>query len=262
MLRKRRAGVYAAKRYRDGLYSWRRRNRWLFAGICGPFILAGIVIGYTSGHQATWAAGMITGGFMALWMAFREMPPSHVENWNQGAEGERRTEKVLRPLERAGCSIEHDVVARYGNYDHIAVSRAGVYLLETKNLRGTIDIKNGIPCRSYRDEPSRHEALDRIPRQVLGAAAGLKGDIERRTGHRIWVQAVVVFWGEFPEGLVETGNCVFIHGSRLQAWMESRPNRLSQTDADEIAAGIRDIAAEEPAIEPARAQGPLDLARA
>lgn len=262
MLRKRRAGVYAAKRYRDGLYSWRKRNRWLFAGICGPFVAAGIAVGIASGHQATWVAGLMTGGFMALWMAFREMAPSHVENWNQGAEGERRTEKALRPLERAGYSIEHDVVARYGNYDHIAVSRAGVYLLETKNLRGTIEIENGIPRRSYHDEPTRRETLDRIPRQVLGAAAGLKGDIERRTGHRTWVQAVVVFWGEFPEGLVETGNCIFIHGTRLLAWMQSRPNRFSQAEADEIAAGIGEIAAEEPSIEPAQTRGPLDLARA
>ncbi|HUB36190.1 MAG TPA: nuclease-related domain-containing protein, partial [Solirubrobacteraceae bacterium] len=59
-------------------------------------------------------------------------------NWGLGAEGERRTERALRPLVRSGWSIVHDVEARYGNYDHIAVGPAGVFLLETKNLRGIV----------------------------------------------------------------------------------------------------------------------------
>jgi Nuclease-related domain len=48
-----------------------------------------------------------------------------LRNWRVGAEGERATERALRPLERSGWRVFHDVQERYGNYDHIVVGRAG-----------------------------------------------------------------------------------------------------------------------------------------
>jgi hypothetical protein len=42
MLKRRpRAGAYAEQRYRRGLRSWQLGNRWLFAALCGPFIVVG-----------------------------------------------------------------------------------------------------------------------------------------------------------------------------------------------------------------------------
>jgi hypothetical protein len=256
MIRKARAGVYAEGRYREGLRSWRRKNRKLFAVASGPFIVAGIAVGIADGHVIAWTAGVVAGGFLALWATFREMPPRYVEKWHDGAEGERKTEKTLRRFERAGWCVVHDVQWRYRNpegewgyrnYDHIAVGRAGVYLLETKNLQGIVDIRDGVPRLSRRHDSGKQEAFGHIPKSALSAAANLKEDIEQRTGHRIWVQAIVVFWSEFPEGLVENDKCVFIHGSRLRCWMESRPNRLTEAEAEEIAAGVEAIANDEAA---------------
>jgi hypothetical protein len=52
--------------------------------------------------------------------------PHYVEHWRLGFEGERRTAKELRRLERAGLHVAHDVQDGHGNYDHIAVGAAGV----------------------------------------------------------------------------------------------------------------------------------------
>jgi hypothetical protein len=81
-----------------------------------------------------------------------------------------------------------------------------------------------------------------IPRRALHDAARLRGEIQARTGHRTWVQAVVVLWSEFPAGVVEEDRCVFVHGARLRAWLQDRPSWLSQAEAEEVAAGIAGIA--------------------
>jgi Nuclease-related domain len=237
-----RAGAFAEERYRRGLRSWRARIRPSAAAIFGPFIVAGIVVFFLDGHYLSWIAGMATGAFGGAWIAVRESPPSYIENWRDGAEGERKAEKALRPLERAGWHVFHDIQNGHGNYDHIAVGSAGVYLLDSKNLRGIVGITDGVPHLQRRLDPEDNKPWQSIPQRARAAAAGLKEDIERRTGHRIWVQAVVVFWSEFPEAFVEDDKCVFIEGSRLCAWLQSRPDRLSEVDVEGIAAGVESIA--------------------
>lgn len=240
MFNKTKAGGYAKRRYREGLRSWRKQNRWLFASITGPFVIGGVAIGIAAGDFLPWFGGLCAGGFLALWVVLRDTPPRYVEKWHDGAEGERKTEKVLRPFERAGWSVVHDVQRGYGNYDHVAVGRPGVYLLETKKLQGIVEIRDGVPHLSRRHDAETW-VFDRMPGQARSAAASLKREIELRTGYRTWVQAVVVFWADFPEGLVEFDRCVFIHGSRLSAWMESRANRLTPEQTEEVAAGVAEI---------------------
>jgi Nuclease-related domain len=241
-----RAGAYAEQRYRRGLRRYRSKTRPLLIVVFGPFIAAGLAVLILYGHYLSWYAGALTGILMGAWIALRETPPSYVENWHDGAEGERKTEKALEPLARSGWRVVHDVQARYGNYDHIAVGPAGVFLLETKNLEGIVELRDGVPHLLRRLDPEADTRLDRIRPRALAAAASLKEDIERRTGHRTWVQVVVVFWSEFADGLVDDGRCIFVHGPRLHALMQGRPNRLSQTDAEEIATAIACIADGEP----------------
>ncbi len=236
--RKPRAGAHAEQRYREGLRSWRAKIRPSAAVIFGPFVVAGIAVLFLDGHQLSWLAGMATGAFVATWLVVRESPPDYIENWHVGAEGERKAEKALEPLEQAGWHVFHDVQNGHGNYDHVVVGPAGVYLLESKNLRGIVGITDGVPHLQRRLDPKDDKPWESIPRHARAAAAGLKEDIERRTAHRIWVQAVVVFWSEFPEAFVKEDKCVFIEGSRLCAWLQSQPDRLTNTAVEEIAVGI------------------------
>ncbi len=56
-----------------------------------------------------------------------------------------------------------------------------------------------------RESPPRYveKSFRRIRPRALDAARQIKADIQQRTGHCLWVQAVVVFWSDFPEQLVE-----------------------------------------------------------
>jgi hypothetical protein len=239
-----RAGVYAEQRYQRGLKSWRRRANPLLAMLCGPFIVAGLVVLLADKQSLSWGGGAICGAAAMMWLIFRETPPRYVEQWHDGAEGERKTAKALRTLERQGWTVVHDIQQRYGNYDHIAVGPSGVYLLDSKNLQGVVEIKNGMPHLSRRHDPEARSAIEQIRPRALAAAAGIKEAIQRRTGQCLWVQAVVVFWSEFPEGFVEDGKCVYSHGSRLKAWLPGRPEQLDPAQIHEIAEAIKHLAEE------------------
>lgn len=240
------AGGYAQERYERGLRNWRSWLRRVMTLLLGPFIVAGVLVLIIEGHGLSWFAGGITGGLSALWLTMRDSPPGYVENWGLGADGERRTEKELRPLERAGWELIHDIQARYGNYDHVAVSQAGVFLLESKNPRGIVTIRDGTPRLVRRLYPGSDERLHDIRSRTLSAARRLNEDIARQTGRSPWVQAVVVLWADFPEGVFEDERCVFIHGSQLRAWLQRRPRRLGQANAEQVAAAIVAIAGRDP----------------
>jgi hypothetical protein len=251
-----RAGTYAEARYQRGLAAWRRRTRPIRAVLFGPFILAGAAVLVSGGDRFSWFAGAIAGVFIGLWVAIGETPPRYIETWRDGAEGERNTEKALLPLERDGWIVVHDVQARYGNYDHIAVGPGGVFLIESKNLTGTTEIRDGVALLQRRLDPDAVERFERIRGRALSAAYRIKEDIHSRARERVWVQAVVVFWSDFPQGFIEEQRCVYVYGKRLRRWLEERPERLSAERVAAIGAAIQELAQEQAAGVEAISHGP------
>ena len=66
--------------------------------------------------------------------------PQHIDAWRSGAAGEREVGARLDKLRTAGVLILHDrrVPGRRTNIDHIAVSPAGVFVIDTKNVAGKV----------------------------------------------------------------------------------------------------------------------------
>jgi hypothetical protein len=66
--------------------------------------------------------------------------PQHIDAWRSGAAGERAVGARLDKLRAAGVLTLHDrrVPGRRTNIDHIAVSPAGVFVIDTKNVAGKI----------------------------------------------------------------------------------------------------------------------------
>jgi hypothetical protein len=226
---------------------WRSRTRPILLVSLGPFIAVGLAGLIFDGHLLSWGMGAICGVAAGVWITMRDTPPRYVEKWHDGAEGERKTERALKKLEKRGLRVVHDVQARYGNYDHIAVAPSGVFLLESKNLTGTVELRDGVPRLRRRLDPQAVTRCDRIRPHALACGANLSEDLQRTTGHRTWVQAVVVFWNDFPEGLVDDGRCVFLAGARLGAWLENRRVELEPESQAEISAAIERMAERNPA---------------
>ena len=237
-----RAGAYAQERYKRGLQTWRSRLRLPLAVCFGPFIAAGVAGLIVEGRLIAWIAGVMFGLGAAAWIAVRESPPGYVENWQLGAEGEQKTETALKALDLSKWLAVHDVDCDRGNYDHILVGRAGVFLLDSKNPQGTVHIKHGQPYLRRRSDPEADTRCPSLRSSALAGAASLHQDLKRRTGINNWVKAVVVLWSDFDEGLYEDGKCVLVHGPRLHEWLTSLPDSLDQATTDQLARAIQAIA--------------------
>jgi hypothetical protein len=186
-------------------------------------------------HQPySFIAGLFAGGIAAIAIWLREVAPPYVENWRQGAEGEAKTHRAL-----AGGDwlILDDIDSAHGNYDHIVVGSIGVFLLETKNLTGIAEIRDDTAWLRRRHDPSEY-ALKKLRPHLLADAAEVSSEIQRRTGQRIWVDAVVVFWSEFPQGIVEADRLTYVHGSRLPDWLSTRPTRLRPATLGRVTAAV------------------------
>jgi Nuclease-related domain len=170
------------------------------------------------------AAGALMASAVALTIFVRDDPPPHVEHWRRGAEGERKTEKALRRLERRGWTVEHDIQREgRGNLDHVVKGPPGVFLLETKSPTGTITFESGILVARQFDDPDQVYHYRSLAPRARGEAKELSGRIKAETGRRTWVTSIVVVWGHFLESDVQHEDVHYIAGERLRPWLESLP---------------------------------------
>jgi hypothetical protein len=149
--------------------------------------------------------------------------------WSQGAHGEQIVGWFLGHLPE-GWHVFHDVPVgeRGANIDHVVVSRAGVFTLNTKNLRGRVSVSarsfrvNGY-ARNYLHR-SVHEA-ERASR-LLGAAVG----------RAMPVRGVLVVIADDIE-IAEQPSDVYVGSPRdVKRWLERQPRTLSPAEIIEIAA--------------------------
>jgi hypothetical protein len=184
-----------------------------FVGVAGTHKLDR----WTVAASTAAAAGM----FLVMWV--RDDAPQHVLNGQRGAEGERRTERALRKLEREGWRVEHDI-QRDGraNVDHVVHGPHRVFRLETKNLAGTIRVTDGVVEAQQFDDPDEVFRYFSLASRVRGASAELSARLREETGRRAWVDGVVAIWGRFEQEIVEHEHVAYVAGSRLADWLHQR----------------------------------------
>ena len=202
----------------------------------GPILVALAV----DRDHLTFFAGFGIGAGLGIVVAFALSPPPHIEHWREGAEGERATAKALRPLTKAGWVLVHDLQTDRGNIDHVLVGPPGVFMLETKKLGGLVSVADDKLRVRWRDALDDGYVLDRLGSQVRGRAAALH-DRFRAAGVRPgWLQAIVIVWSTFEQGVViEDNRTVWVHGTPLVSLLTARPTRLSAQEIEEAAAFLR-----------------------
>ena len=236
-------GVIRRKRHRAGRSGeriWREKRRqavregWrlnLASAAVVAFCALGIVV--AEGFGELLLAGVI-GAILTIQAVFWGLG-GHVSSlsWMQGVWGEWDTEDVLDKL-GTGWVVEHDIERPRGNWDHVAVSRAGLFMIDTKstNARATV----------------AGDAL-RVGRRVSypgasfrGAAVELRDTLHRMTGQPPWVSAVVAVWGDFEQTEVQGDRVTYVKGSLLADWLAGQPTRISSDRARELGAAITELA--------------------
>jgi hypothetical protein len=238
------AGRGAREKFKQTSKHWRKRVfrwlRWLFAAVA-----LGIYIAARADHAIStgWWLGVALGGVLAIYAALRESPPPYIENWRTGLEGEQRTAKALAPLRRRGYVVFHDLPDRRtgerdqnGNIDHVVVSTAGVFLIDSKSLGGEASIDGENVHVQMLDDEEKSYDLRRLARSVRGLAVRLKEDIDP-TGSTD-VQAVVVFWNPFPAGVTYGHRIVYLHGERFAGWLQAQAPQIAPEMVARLVAAI------------------------
>ena len=96
------------------------------------------------GSQLVPRWGLFLGGLVILvtgWgLWFR--PSLDTIAWRRGAAGERRTARLLDPLERHGWAVLHDlaVPGSRANIDHLVIGPGGVFVIDSKQYRGRLQL--------------------------------------------------------------------------------------------------------------------------
>ncbi|MFZ0128704.1 MAG: nuclease-related domain-containing protein [Candidatus Dormiibacterota bacterium] len=214
-----RGGRSAGQKYTELARAWRRRFRVFFALWLGLAVIFG-VIGFVVGGQWKVTFGIAAGLLLGSLAWQRESPPARIQNWQWGSEGERKTAKALRRLPPADWRVWHDLQWEdKTNIDHVVVGSTGVFLLDTKDCFGQITVdKSGLHFQ-WLEDPDMVSEYRGIFAKEGSASAALKERIQHATGIRIWVDPVVVLWGQFEQGPTEVDKVTFVRGSELVDWL-------------------------------------------
>jgi hypothetical protein len=118
--------------------AWTRTLPWRAAVILGIGAAAGGVLGSLLASRL----GLVLGGLAAVaagW-GLRFRPSRDAVAWRRGAAGERRTARLLDPLERHGWAVLHDLAipGSRANIDHLLIGPGGVFVIDSKQYRGRL----------------------------------------------------------------------------------------------------------------------------
>lgn len=209
------------------------RDDWklwfLSAAAVGAFSVWSFYLGRVSGRFVAGTSGFLLG---VLFVIFSLGGHVSAFRWWLGAEGERDTAKQIEKLP-AEWHCEHDLEHDYGNYDHVLVGPAGVFLLDSKLLHGTA---------AAGQDMLRSGRVTYSGAAFRGGARQIKVALERQLGSRApWVQAVAVVWGDFPQGLHREENVVYIQGEQLVSWLSSLPARLNAPQRAACVTALKEV---------------------
>jgi hypothetical protein len=119
--------------------AWTRTLPWRVAVILG--MGAG---GAVFGSLLAPRLGLVLGGLavVAAGWGLRFRPSPDAVAWRRGAVGERRTARLLDPLERHGWTVLHDlaVPGSRANIDHLVIGPGGVFVVDSKQYRGRLQL--------------------------------------------------------------------------------------------------------------------------
>jgi hypothetical protein len=163
--------------------------------------------------------GLVVGGLAATaarWgLRFRPSPEAIA--WWRGAAGERRTARLLGPLERQGWVVLHDLVVpgSRANIDHLVIGPGGVFVIDSKQYRGRLQL-----------DPSRRLWHGRYPLAPTLRAVGFEADqaaLVLPDPDVVVVPIMAVHGAQVPWGKVVVAGVPVVAAGRLPSLLRALP---------------------------------------
>lgn len=151
--------------------------------------------------EQQWICGFVAGVLAMGIFALRQSPPGVVERWQEGAWGEEATAKELSRLDTTQWAVLNDVPNGRYNLDHVVVGHQGIFVLNSKwsACELVVDVEAQRLQMVNRFDSDLAWMDSRVLRQAKRDAASVSRTVYERTGQRVWVQPVIVWWGKFAQ---------------------------------------------------------------
>jgi hypothetical protein len=161
---------------------------------------------------------LLVGGLaaMAAGWGLRFQPSPDTVAWRRGAVGERRTARLLGPLERQGWVVLHDlaVPGSRANLDHLMIGPGGVFVVDSKHYRGRLQL-----------DPTGRLWHGRYPLASTVQAVSFEADRAARVlaDPQVVVPIVAVHGAQVPWGKVVTQGVPVVSARRLPSMLRTLP---------------------------------------
>lgn len=230
-------GVRKQKRMREKVFAW--GLGLMFA--CG--LLTGLLFARSSLVKWIALAGFPVLAGLLFWLNRRvdsqwEKGIREARVWRRGAEGEKVIAEVLESELPDSYSIFNDVrlPGRTSNIDHIVVGPSGVFVLNTKNWRGTVGWDGEGKTMLWNGEPDKWNSA----KGAMSDAMDIHNKLRALLNRDVFVKAVLVFplAKVLPklDAPVELQQDDYLVGKRLK-YIDKR-HALSEKEVDEISTAL------------------------
>ena len=138
-----RPGASAAAQYQRRraaeLAAWSRSLPWRVLALAAAGMGSWLAAAQVATDLAI-PAGLTVATGLGWLLRFRTSPDTAA--WRRGATGERRTARLLAPLERRGWAVLHDLAipGAQANIDHLVIGPGGVVVIDSKQYRGRLHL--------------------------------------------------------------------------------------------------------------------------
>jgi hypothetical protein len=210
--------------------AWTRTLPWRVAVTLGIGAGGGVL-----GSLLAAPLGLVLGGLavvVAGWgLRFRPSPDAVA--WRRGAVGERRTARLLGPLERHGWAVLHDLALprSRANLDHLVIGPGGVFVIDSKQYRGRLQL-----------DPSGRLWHGRYPLASTLQAVSFEADqaavVLPDPGMAV-VPIVAVHGAQVPWGKVVVSGVPVVSARRLPSMLRALPALLGPERVAALADQVR-----------------------
>jgi hypothetical protein len=133
-----RSALAAYRRRRaEELAAWTRTLAWRAPLVAAAGLTVQVLAARVGLPQAA-LAGLAVAALVGWRLRFRPSEPARA--WQRGAQGERRTARLLDRLTRDGYVVFHDLAVPNSpaNVDHLAIGPTGVFVIDSKQWTGSV----------------------------------------------------------------------------------------------------------------------------
>jgi hypothetical protein len=208
---------------------WTRTLPWRIAAILGAGAAGGVL-----GYLLVLRLGLVVGAVaaMAAGWGLRFRPSADARAWRRGAAGERRTARLLAPLERHGWAVLHDLAipGSQANLDHLVIGPGGVFVINSKQYRGRLQLDPS--GRLWHGPYPLTPTLDAVEFEADQAARVLADP-------QVVVPIVAVHGAQVPWGKVVMQGVPVVPARRLPSMLRALPAVLGPERVADLAARAR-----------------------